>query len=293
MSPDREKLLAATYDGFERVDLTMRDGSKLAAYERGPVGAPAVVIVNPIGVPIVIASRLARRCAERYRVVCWEQRGFRADPREFFEKPHDYATYISDLLEVVAQRAAAPCILVGVCSGAALVIKAIATKLLEASRLVLVSPAVHFKEGYAPSVFDQAFVPYMRMISSGRRQLAKEILDMRAARLAEQQAPPSLDEQIAEAADTASLDSVDSLTVYARSVQIFTDQRLDAEIAQVPQKAHVFSAADDRTVSIRTVRELCRRLPNSELREYKTGGHYMAFLRDDVQEAIYEAISSP
>jgi hypothetical protein len=97
---------------------------------------------------------------------------------------------------------------------------------------------------------------------------------------------PSKDELIAEAADTASLRSLDALTVYAKIVQIFTDERFDRDIANVRQCVSVFAAQDDKTVAIQTVRRLCELLPRAKLQEYPQGGHYMLFLRPDVRDSI-------
>jgi pimeloyl-ACP methyl ester carboxylesterase len=287
------RLLAGAYEGFERADITATDGYPLTSYECGPRHAPPVIIVNPIGVPIVIASRVARKLGERYRVTCWEQRGYRSEPQAFFAAAHDFAAFQSDLLNVVRQRATMPPIVIGFCSGAALAIRALAQNAFEASRLVLICPAVRFDNGYVPSIFDQAFVPYMRMISGGNHALGKQLLEMRAANLAERKdAAISDDDLLAEAADTASLQSLDSLMIYARTVKEFSDQRLDADLANVRRRVTVFAAVDDRTVSIQSVRQLCRLLQDAHLQEFARGGHYMAFLRGDVQDAICEAVNA-
>lgn len=293
MQANLHNLMTATYEDFECIEIPTRDGSTLVAYEYGARGAQTVVIVNPVGVPIVIASRLARLLGRKYRVICWEQRGYRTPPDAFQAKPHDYSAYVTDVLDVCNRATGALVALIGICSGAALAITAVARNMIQPSSLVLVCPAVRFSEGYLPSIFDSAFVPYMRMIGAGNRPLARELLEMRAAYVKEpRSSAPPIDEQIIEAADTLSLQSLDGLLVYARALQVFTDETLDAEIARLGQRTVVFATADDKTVSVRSIRRLCEMLPNAELHEYPKGGHFAVFTREDMRQQIVSVIDA-
>jgi pimeloyl-ACP methyl ester carboxylesterase len=293
MHTNIHRLLTATYQDFERKEVVVRDGSSLVTYEFGPEDGRTVVIVNPVGVPVVIASRLARRLGERYRVICWEQRGYGMARNDFLARPHDYAAYVADLLDVAAASTGVPAAVVGICSGAALAITAVARNMIRPLSLVLVCPAVRFSAGYVPSIFDSAFVPYMRMISAGNQPFARELLDMRAAYAKEPRAgTPGIDEQIIETADTLSLQSLDSLLVYARTLQVFKDETLDGDIRRVRQKTVVFATADDKTVSVQSIRQLCKLLPNAELREYERGGHLAVFTREDVRQGIVDTIDA-
>jgi pimeloyl-ACP methyl ester carboxylesterase len=293
MQANLHSLMTATYEDFERIEIPARDGSTLVTYEYGSKDAQTVVIVNPVGVPIVIASRLARRLGQRYRVVCWEQRGFATPPDDFQAKPHDYSTYVTDVLDVCGRATGPLAALIGICSGAALAVTAVARNMIQPLSLVLVCPAVRFSEGYLPSIFDSAFVPYMRMIGAGNRPLARELLEMRAAYVKEPRSgAPQMDEQIIEAADTVSFQSLEGLLVYARALQVFTDERLDAEIGRLGQKAVVFATADDKTVSVQSIRRLCEMLPNAELHEYPKGGHFAVFTREDLRQKIMDVIDA-
>jgi pimeloyl-ACP methyl ester carboxylesterase len=286
-------LVEGTYDGFEHVVVETADGCRLNAYECGPAGAPSVVIINPIGVPIVISTRLARALAETHRVICWEQRGYGVGAAEFGAIAHNFTAFLGDVRDVVTQRAKSPCVLIGVCSGAALAIRAVTTKLVDVSRLVLVSPAVRFTDGYVQSLYDLAVVPHLRAVGDGNRKLAADMLEMRAAGLADgAPAARSSDEAIVEAADTASLESLETLTVYGQVVKTFTDERLDDDIRRLRQRVAVLAAADDKVVSIKTVRQLCKALPDAELQEFANGGHYMVFLRPDVVDRIRRIVGS-
>lgn len=293
MQTNLHSLMTATYEDFERIEIPARDGSTLVTYEHGPKDAHTVVIVNPVGVPIVISSRLVRRLSERYRVICWEQRGYGTPPDDFDAKPHDYSTYVTDVLDVCAAGAGRLAALIGICSGAALAITAVARNMIQPLSLVLVCPAVRFSEGYLPSIFDSAFVPYMRMIGAGNRPLARELLEMRAAYAKEpRSSAPLIDEQIIEAADTVSLQSLDGLLVYAKSLRVFTDERLDAEIGQLTRRTVVFATSDDKTVSVQSIRRLCKMLPSAELHEYPQGGHFAVFTREDMRQRIMDVIDA-
>jgi pimeloyl-ACP methyl ester carboxylesterase len=133
----------------------------------------------------------------------------------------------------------------------------------------------------------------MRMISSGNRRLALALMELRAAYSKEPgAAAPAADEQLIEAADTLSLRSLDGLRVYARTIQTFSDQMLDADIKALARKTFVFAATDDRTVSIHSTRRLCRMLPKAHPYEYPTGGHFAVFVRDDLREQISHVIDA-
>ncbi|HET9396214.1 MAG TPA: alpha/beta hydrolase, partial [Nitrospiraceae bacterium] len=257
---------------FKYTDLQMRDGTSLGIYECGPDSAPPVVIVNPIGAPILVASRLMRSLADGYRVICWEQRGCTSDVETFTRRPHDFAAFVNDLLDVVEHIGGRSCGLVGICSGASVVIRAVARDWVRAAPLILVSPLVRFTRGYVPSLFDRAVVPYMQMIGSGNRALAKDLMALDAAKPAAQNPHATEDEVLMEAAGRWSMRSLESLLVYARAVQAFSTPRLETEFSQVAQRVCVFSAADDTMVTIQSVRTLVQLLPQAHLTEYAKGG---------------------
>jgi 3-oxoadipate enol-lactonase len=274
---------------FDRSTLLSADGTVLDMFAIGPSHAPKVVVVNPLGVPLLICSRLMRRLSARYRVVSWEQRGCNASRSEFFARPHDYAAFVADLVQVIESLNAKPCALIGVCSGAALAIRAIAERRIVVEPLVLVSPAVRFDSGYVTSVFDLAVVPYMQRISAGEPELAESILEMRSAAAPTTQYA-SEDERLAEAADKWGLRSLDSFHVYARTVSVFHGERMDMDFPRIRQKAFVLTAIDDQTVAAASVRRMVALLPNAELSEYATGGHFMILTRQDAQERVCEII---
>jgi pimeloyl-ACP methyl ester carboxylesterase len=267
-----------------------RDGYPLQVYECGPRSARPVVIVGPIGVPILVVSRLMRTIGAKYRVISWEQRGCDCEARLFLEQPHDFAAFESDLAQVVEATEAARCALIGVCSGASLALSAVAHGLVQAAPLVLVSPLIRFVDGYVPSLFDRAIVPYMQKISEGNQEVAKEMLEMDAVMRAGEANDGDEDERLMDAANRWNLRSLETLLVYARAVRAFSVGTMDAEIAIVRQKVLVCAAADDKTVSIRSVRKLAGHLPGAQLLEYRSGGHYIVFTLRELQVAIRKFI---
>ena len=277
---------------FKYADVRMRDGTSLGIYESGPQGAPAVVIVNPIGAPILVAARLMQSLADTYRVICWEQRGCNSDLETFARNPHDFAAFVHDLVDVVEHMGGGPCGLVGICSGASVAIRAVARGWVRAAPLILVSPLVRFTRGYVPSLFDRAVVPYMQMIGSGNRALAKDLLALDAAKPAEQNEHSTADELLMEAAGRWSMRSLESLLVYARAVQAFSVPRLETEFGQIVQRASVFSAADDSMVSIQSVRSLVQQLPQADLTEYPKGGHLMVSTSKQLHSAIHGCVDA-
>jgi pimeloyl-ACP methyl ester carboxylesterase len=270
---------------FKYAQVQVRDGTSLGLYESGPDNAPAVVLVNPIGAPILLASRLMGSLADRYRVICWEQRGTSSDLETFTRKPHDFAAFVNDLVDVVEHIGGGRCGLIGICSGASVAIRAVAQGWVHAAPLILVSPLVRFARGYVPSLFDRAVVPYMQMIGSGNRALAKDLMDLDAAKPAERNGGTE-DEILMEAAGRWSMRSLESLLVYARAVQAFSAPRLETEFSRIAQRACVFAAADDTMVTIQSVRSLVQQLPQADLTEYPQGGHLLVGTSKQLHAAI-------
>jgi len=278
------------YAHFERHDVATR-GVNLITYEAGPEEAPVVVIVSPIGVPLLVVSRLALQLASRYRVVCWEQRGMGESSVSFLGTRPEYVDYVADVLAVVSQRAKSLAAVIGVCSGAALAIKAAAPGSMPPHALLLVSPAIFFSDGYVPSQFDTSVTPFMRMIDGTNRGLAEDLFDLRRSSRRTTLAETVSDLEVMEAADTLSVASIDSLLVYSRIVRVFTDQKLDRELASTPSRVHVFATQDDSTVSIRATRRLCQLLPDAVLHEFAQGGHFSLYTRQEVRDAIVAVVN--
>lgn len=278
--------IADTYSDFERSQVLATDGTALDVYECGiPHGSP-VVVVNPVGVPVVLPSRLMRRLGEHHRVICWEQRGCRETSPEYLAKPTEYSSFVSDLVRIVEVKGGTGCALIGICSGASLAIAAVANDLVKVAPLVLVSPAVRFCQGYSPSIFDQAVVPYMQMIAAGDRVIAESILELNAAQASQRHLTAGEDERLIEAADRWNLRSIESLLVYAKTVGAFAGESMDAYLPRVRQKVLLISAADDGIVAIATVRQLAKLLPQADLLEYPSGGHFLVFLNAEVRAKI-------
>jgi pimeloyl-ACP methyl ester carboxylesterase len=278
--------IADAYSDFDRSQVVAEDGTALDVYECGISHGSPVVIVNPIGVPVVLPSRLMRRLGERHRVICWEQRGCRESAREFLAKPTEFQSFVSDLVRVVEVKGGKRCALIGICSGASLAIAAVANELVNVAPLVLVSPGVRFSQGYSPSIFDQAVVPYMQMIADGDRAIAESILDLNAAQAAHGEPTAADDELLVDAADRWNLRTLDSLLVYAKTVSVFAGQSMDSHLPRVRQKVFVISASDDKTVLIATVRQLTELLPHADLLEHSSGGHFLVFLNAEAQADI-------
>ena len=274
------------YAHFERHTVSTHDGKCITTYEIGSPGAPVVVIINPIGVPLLVVSRLALQLAARHRVVCWEQRGFGENSVTFLDTRHEYVDYVADVLDVVSQRADSLAAVIGVCSGASLAIKAAALGSMQPHKLLLVSPAIFFGDGYIPSQFDTSVSPFMRMIDGTNRGLAEDLIDLRMSSRRTNGEQEVTDLEVMDAADTMSVASIDSLLVYSRIVRVFTDQKLDRELASTRSLVHVFATQDDATVSIRSTRRLCQLLPNAVLHEFAQGGHFSLYTRCDVRDAI-------
>jgi pimeloyl-ACP methyl ester carboxylesterase len=293
MSLDQSRfaqLAAQELHSFRTRDVCMTDGTRLRVFECGPTGAPPLIIVNPIGIPVLLVARLAQRLSESFRVICWEQRGVNATPADFFSRPHGFESFVDDLAQIAALSGASDCHpMIGVCSGAAQLVRATATGKVTPSSLVLISPQLRFGVGYRPSQFERTVVPYMRAISSGRVEIAQQLMEL-SNRTAF--APGTSEDVLLMHAADSSLQSLDSLRIYASTVETFTSQLCDADFAAISQDVCVVSARGDKIISVESVRQLPTLMRSARYREYSEGGHHAIFLNAKLREDIYADLTA-
>lgn len=291
MSAQSNKDFSTEYAEFERITVVARDSFPLRVWECGPLRAPRVIIINPIGVPLVIGARLGRELAKSHRVICFEQRGYESDHQQFLNRPHDFSVFVSDLIEVFSQRADPDCALIGICTGAAQAVRAIASGALTAASLVLVSPLVRLAQGYVKGGFDLGPLSYFSAIAQGNLRLAREVLELRAANVAQPRVL-SPDERMIDAADAASLKSMESICAYSKAVYEFARERFDDDLRSIQQPVLVVSSVDDNTVAIDSVRKLCSLLPEGELEVYPRGGHYLIYTNREARLCIRQWLAA-
>jgi pimeloyl-ACP methyl ester carboxylesterase len=283
--------LARELSAFRCDDIVVSDGSRLRTFECGPQTAPPLIIVNPIGVPILLVTRLARRMSGCFRVICWEQRGVNAPATDFFSRPHDFNAFVTDLVEI-AERSGVheECPMIGVCSGATQLVRAAATGRISPTTLVLVSPMLRYSAGYQPSQYDLTIVPYMRAIAAGRLGVANQLLEI--SRRESFDPGESEDAILVKTADRCNLQSLDALRVYAATASAFAEERCDADLETIEQQVCIISARGDRMISPESVRHLPTLMRSARLREYAEGGHHAVFLNEKVREQIYADLTS-
>jgi len=285
------QLLARELSPFRTRAVGVPDGATLRVFECGLESAPPLIIVNPIGIPILLVARLALRLAESFRVICWEQRGVNAPAADFFGRPHGFDAFVSDLVEIAGVSGATdghP--MIGVCSGAAQLVRATATGAISPSSLVLVSPQLRFSVGYTPSQFERTVVPYMRAISSGRLEIAQQLLELSQREFF---APGTTDDVLlVHAADRSNLNSLDSLRVYASTAEIFTRELCDADFGAISQDVCIVSARGDKMISVESVRQLPTRMRSARYREYSEGGHHAIFLNAQLRDDLYAELTT-
>lgn len=294
MSFDAERLsqrMAQELRSFQSRDLQVADGTRLRVFECGHANAPPLIIVNPIGIPVLLVARLAQRLSESFRVICWEQRGLNATPDEFFARPHGFDAFVSDLVEIAALHGASEAHpMIGVCSGAAQLVRATAQGKLSPSSLVLISPQLRFSEGYVPSQFEANVMPYMRAIASGRLAVAEQLLSLSKREFFAE--GTSEDVLLVHAADSSNLQSLDTLRIYASTAETFTAERFDADLGALCQSVCLVSARGDKVISVQSVRRLPTLIRNARYLEYSEGGHHATFLNARLREDIHAELTA-
>lgn len=89
------------------------DGTRIAYQVRGPVGAPAVVLLNGLGGSFSAFRHIYAALGERYRILCWDYRGLYRS-----ERPRDLATlsipsHCRDLAALLAHEGVREAIFIG------------------------------------------------------------------------------------------------------------------------------------------------------------------------------------
>jgi len=145
----------------------------LQAYAAGRVGAPVVVLANPLGISCLFMARLAQRLAEDFHVLTWEHRGL---PDARHPVPASLQAHVHDMAALLASvgTGAPRChALVAYCSGAHLAALALAQGSVQAARLCLVSPSFDLGPDAPKTAYQRAVMPlWPRVVRDGPRMAA-------------------------------------------------------------------------------------------------------------------------
>jgi hypothetical protein len=180
--------------------------------------------------------------------------------------------------------------MIGVCSGAAQLVRATAQGKITPSSLVLISPQLRFGEGYVPSQFEKNVMPYMRAIASGRLAVAEQLLTLSKREFFPE--GTSEDVLLVHAADSSNLQSLDALRIYASTAEAFTNERFDGDFGALSQSVCIVSARGDKVISVDSVRRLPALIRTARYLEYSEGGHHATFLNAKLREDLYAELTT-
>jgi thioester reductase-like protein/pimeloyl-ACP methyl ester carboxylesterase len=112
--------------GFERIQVSSRDGLDLCVYRYGDAGLPPLVLVNAFGMPAEFMLPMAQRLATQYQVVTWESRWVPTLSHPFEPEQCDSLRHVNDLVDIMQFLGLRQVPLAGWSSGAQVVLRALA-----------------------------------------------------------------------------------------------------------------------------------------------------------------------
>lgn len=125
--PERAALAALAAFPGPPVVVPARDGTPLRCWAAGPEGAPAVVVVSAVGMPVGLAVPWLAALSTEYRVVTWESRGLfvtGSGPGLGARPDHTLDAQSDDVLAVLDGFGIAHAHVLGLCGGAVLALAA-------------------------------------------------------------------------------------------------------------------------------------------------------------------------
>jgi 3-oxoadipate enol-lactonase len=251
------------------------DGRPLAAFVAGPPDAPAVLLVNPLGVPCLFFVPLIEVLARDHRVVTWETRGL---PAWYPDERPDGApgawapeVHTADLAAVVAGTGGGVTSVVSYCSGSHVAVHAIARGALAPARVALISPPIELRADGPRTLYQRTMPPLLARVARGGPRtvgLFRALLQQGA------QVPAGGIDHELHALNHLPFSSDDRTHRYASLHAAWYGTAWGELLARIAIPAAIFHGSTDEIVHPDTARALAAALPGAQMHVYDHQGHF-------------------
>ncbi len=279
------ELRGETYAGvLERAVIEGYDGSHLCTFAGGEPGKPAVLLVNAYGMPVDFMVPLAKRLAERYRVLSWESRAVPNVVGPFDPAHVDLAAHVRDLETVLDKEGVELAHVVGWCTGAQVSLRFAAENPERVRSLALLNGSYRLPDTVPLTEFRSLTRKLARTISRERR-FAQVYFDATYGKARDTRSQESatvstiLNFTDPELIHLTSMPfrSVEALYRYAHCIARFWDEPDHAWAASVAAPTLVVAGARDQIAHPTESKEIERRMPNAQINMMREGDHFSIY----------------
>ncbi|HXU62999.1 MAG TPA: alpha/beta fold hydrolase [Polyangia bacterium] len=276
--------------GFERVPVTVEDGTVLSAYHVGRRELPAILLVNAFGMPVRFWGPLARALSDRFFMVSWESRGVPSLDQPFHPDRCSLLDHAGDMRRVAEAFSLSGALAVAWCTGCQVALRCAAMPAPPIAGAVLLCGAYCLPDGRWTSQYGRNMKTIAKHCarSVAHAGAFSDIL-MSAAHKGSGSTQPAIGQAIpAEVLDMTMgpFASGQALYRYAHLQRQFLDPPPETWASEVRLPVLVLGAGKDQIVHPEASREIARRLPEAELLMLPEGDHFVHYFDPAVPAAI-------
>jgi len=281
-----------TADGLLRaLALRSSDGAPIRAYAGGLEGAPVVVLINALGMPVDFWLPLSRALAPRFRILTWESRGVADDDADFDAERCDVACHVEDLLALLKAGRVEAAHVIAWCNGAQVALRFASAHASRAGRLVLLNGTFNLPEDVPRTGFEKNMRLLMPKIA-GNAAYAQLYQQMANAGAAGPQTGTALcsDPALLQLA-SAPYQTPARLRRYASLITRTLAEPSHALAERISASVLVVSGAHDQVSHPAASAEIAGRIKGARLVSLDEGDHYSLYHDERLHEVVLDFLS--
>jgi pimeloyl-ACP methyl ester carboxylesterase len=265
------------------------DGTPLTVYECGCPQAPAVVLVNPIGISLLLLAPLAKALGHNHRIVTWESRALPNWDPSSLDCDTSVEAQLADMARVFAAKQLVVPHLVAYCSGASLAVEALAQGAVTAASLCLVSPSLQLGKDTPRTDYQSKILPlWPRLARQGKTGAAM----LRALLAHSDHKHATGREAELDAINTLPFRTDETTLLFAKLLGPWIEIHMASRLARVHTPALILHCEDDPLIHVDSVRAIQRALPSAELILTAAGGHFAVSTSAEMHGAVLSHLAS-
>jgi len=281
--------IARWLEDVERLTLTASDGVEFNVYHAGTPGKPAILLINPVGVSVLLLSPLMRYLSEDYFVVSWETRGLPSINAGREDLSLTVDDHVNDARMVLAHFRIEQADIVAFCSGTSIALPLLEQRTTRASKAVLISPSVLIDGDVKMTNYQRTVIPiWCEVMSKGKDYCAIISNFMRAA----QPKAGDVDAEI-DYVNRLPFANGQSTYKYAALHTHLNETRHGRVFGELPVPVLLVHAHDDDLIHVDVSRFIEGRLQRSNFHVLDKGGHFAICKNEELHRAIKGYLMDP
>ncbi len=264
------------------------DGTPLSVFRAGKSEAPAILLVNALGVSCLFLAQVASRLASDYHVITWESRGL-PDSRQLKEDGNlSIERHCRDAAAILGHGEIRCAGIVAYCSGTNVAVFGLAEGILRSRALCIVSPSMRLGQSTEQTRYQRTMLPLWETVArSGPRHaaLVRALLEQGQ----KQTIPGSVDWEL-ECLNNLPFRTNESTYRYARLQAECLKHDWSHYLAQLQVPVLVLHGKQDDKIHTESAAAVAEAAGATAFRTFPTG-HFGIYTSSALHEAIAEFIA--